>query len=54
MKRNYHRLAYLERLRRMRTALGALTHPAAPGPDESDDDKRQNRNARKRRRKARR
>ena len=35
-------------------ALGALTHPAAPLPDESDDDKRQNRNARKRRRKARR
>ena len=46
MKHNYHRPAYLERRRRVRAALGALTHPAAPGPDESDDDKRQNRNAR--------
>ena len=40
MKHNYHRPAYLERRRRVRAALGALTHPAAPGPDESDDDKR--------------
>ena len=54
MKRNHQRPAYLASRKATRLALGALTHPAAPAPNETEDDKRQNRNARKRQRRARR
>ena len=50
MKHNHRRKAYLAHRRKTRLALGAAIHPAAPLPEETEEDKRQARNARKRQR----